>query len=134
MQHVQVKISPGCTVALKMGDYDLQLGLILYILVDFHIHCTYKYNKDVCLTRVRGAAGSSLTGVTVLCPLARHNEAKLGLMCLAQGHNAMMPMRLEPAALGLESSILPLSHCAPYTVEVSKVFRQNNTILKKNTT
>ena len=43
----------------------------------------------------------------------------------------MMPMRPEPAALGLESSILPLSHCAPYTVEVSKVFRQNNTIFKK---
>ena len=25
-------------------------------------------------------------------------SAKLGLMCLAQGHNAMMPMRLEPVA------------------------------------
>ena len=26
-------------------------------------------------------------------------SAKLGLMCLAQGHNAVMPVRLEPAAL-----------------------------------
>ena len=26
-------------------------------------------------------------------------EYILGLMCLAQGHNAVMPMRLEPAAL-----------------------------------
>ena len=25
----------------------------------------------------------------------------------------MTPVRLKPAALGLESSILPLSHCAP---------------------
>ena len=28
-------------------------------------------------------------------------------------HNAVTPMRLDPAALGLESSTLPLSHCAP---------------------
>ena len=27
-------------------------------------------------------------------------------MCLAQGHNAVTPVRLEPAALGLESSAL----------------------------
>ena len=26
-------------------------------------------------------------------------STKLGLMCLAQGHNAMTPLRLEPAAL-----------------------------------
>ena len=26
----------------------------------------------------------------------------------------MMPVRLEPAALGLELNTLPLSHCAPY--------------------
>ena len=34
-------------------------------------------------------------------------STKLGLMCLAQ-----WLVRLEPAALGLESSTLPLSHCA----------------------
>ena len=32
-------------------------------------------------------------------------------MCLAQGHNAVTPVRLEP--FGLESSTLPLSHCPP---------------------
>ena len=36
-------------------------------------------------------------------------------MCLAQGpQRAVTPMRLEPAAPGLESSTLPLIHCAPY--------------------
>ena len=30
-------------------------------------------------------------------------------MCLAQGHNAVMPVRLEPGPLGLQSSTLPLS-------------------------
>ena len=32
-------------------------------------------------------------------------------MSLAQGHNTVMPVR----PLGLESSTLPLSHCAPNT-------------------
>ena len=30
-------------------------------------------------------------------------------MCLAQGHNAVPPARLD-----LESNTLPLTHCAPY--------------------
>ena len=33
-----------------------------------------------CLTRDRGAAGSSLTGVTVLCPYARHIYFRLELV------------------------------------------------------
>ena len=33
-------------------------------------------------------------------------------MCLSQGHNAGTPVRLEPAAFGLASSSLPLSHSA----------------------
>ena len=33
-----------------------------------------------CLTRDRGAAGSSLTGVTVLCPCARHINPSLVLI------------------------------------------------------
>ena len=40
-------------------------------------------------------------------------STKQGLMSLAQGHNTMTPVRLKPAAFGLESSTLPLSHCAP---------------------
>ena len=39
---------------------------------------------------------------------------KQGLMCLAHGHNAVMPVRLEPATPpSCESRNLPLSHCAP---------------------
>ena len=34
---------------------------------------------------------------------------------LLKDHKAVTPVRLEPTALGLESSILPLSHCAPYS-------------------
>ena len=34
-------------------------------------------------------------------------------MCLAQGHNTVTLVRLEPAAPPLQSSTLPLSHCAP---------------------
>ena len=33
-----------------------------------------------CLTRDRGAAGSSITGVTVLCPRARHINPSLVLV------------------------------------------------------
>ena len=43
-------------------------------------------------------------------------DTKLGLMCLAQEHNAVTSVRLEPAAIGLGSSTLPLSHCAPSDV------------------
>ena len=35
---------------------------------------------------------------------------KLGLMCLAQGHNAATLVRLEPAALSLQSSTPPLRY------------------------
>ena len=34
-------------------------------------------------------------------------------MCLAQGHIAVTPVRLDLRPLGLESSTLPLSHCSP---------------------
>ena len=39
-------------------------------------------------------------------------STKQGLMCLAQGHNAVTQVRLEPATPRFESSTLPLSHCA----------------------
>ena len=42
-------------------------------------------------------------------------STKLGLMCLAQGHNAVTPVRLEPAVpQSRVKHSLPLSHCAPY--------------------
>ena len=34
-------------------------------------------------------------------------------MCLAQGHNTVTLVKLEPVVPRLESSSLPLSHCAP---------------------
>ena len=34
-------------------------------------------------------------------------------MCLAQGHNAVTLVRLNPWPLSLKSCTLPLSHCAP---------------------
>ena len=34
-------------------------------------------------------------------------------MCLAQGHIAVTPVRLDLRPLGLESSTLPLSNCSP---------------------
>ena len=41
-------------------------------------------------------------------------STKQGLMCLAQGHKAVTPVRLKTLQpLHLESSTLPLSHCAP---------------------
>ena len=49
-------------------------------------------------------------------------STELGLMCLAQGHNAVTPVRLEPAALWLESSAPPLSHCAPTCLFISELF------------
>ena len=40
-------------------------------------------------------------------------------MCLAQGHNAVLPVRLEPQPLNLKSSTLPLSHHAPQKEQLS---------------
>ena len=40
-----------------------------------------------CLTRDRGAAGSSLTGVTVLCPLASHMNPCLVLVQPRKTHS-----------------------------------------------
>ena len=42
-------------------------------------------------------------------------------MCLAEGHNAVMPVSLEletenPRPFALELSTLPLSHCVPVDV------------------
>ena len=42
-------------------------------------------------------------------------------MCLAQGHSAVMPVRLKPAAstsLGFELSTLPLSHSTPFNMQM----------------
>ena len=41
-------------------------------------------------------------------------STKLGLICLAQGHNTLTPVRLKPAAPRSRASTLPLSHCPPY--------------------
>ena len=41
------------------------------------------------------------------------NQSKQGLMCLAQGHNTLTPVSLQPITPRLKSSTLPLSHCAP---------------------
>ena len=40
-------------------------------------------------------------------------------MCLAQGHKVVMPVGLNPWPLDLESSTLPLNHCAPEPLLVS---------------
>ena len=45
-------------------------------------------------------------------------------MCLAQGHNAVPPMRFEPHPFDLESSTVPLSHWAPC------IFHQNQEVIK----
>ena len=53
-----------------------------------HLYNTYHMQKTrersgsvvECLTRDRGAAGSSLTGVTVLCPWAKHINPSLVLV------------------------------------------------------
>ena len=50
-----------------------------------------------------------IQGQVFLCWIS----SKQGLMCLAQGHNVVTRVRLEPITLYLESSPLPLSHCAP---------------------
>ena len=40
-------------------------------------------------------------------------STKLGLMSLAQGHNAVKSLTSDPQILGLQSSTLPLSHYTP---------------------
>ena len=53
-----------------------------------------------CLTRVRGALGSSLTGVTVLCPCARHINPSLVLVQPRKTH----PFIIERLLMGRKES------------------------------
>ena len=41
------------------------------------------------------------------------NQYLARINVLAQGYNAVTLVRLQPMALGLKSSTLPLNHCAP---------------------
>ena len=52
----------------------------------------------------------SLTGL--------NQYTKQGLMCLAQGHKAVMLVRLEPATPQSPVKHSTLSHCSPYTIRV----------------
>ena len=56
--------------------------------------CSYIVNKCILMTSV----------LSFFCLF------DLILYLLAQGHNAVSPVRLKPAPLGLESCTLPLSH------------------------
>ena len=48
-------------------------------------------------------------------------------MCLAQGYNAVTPVRLKPTAPRSRVNTLPLSHCAPPTI-----LRNRNTSFDRN--
>ena len=50
--------------------------------INVQVGCGGSYGSAVveCLTGDRGAAGSSLTGITALCPLARHVNPSLVLV------------------------------------------------------
>ena len=52
---------------------------------------------------------SFMSGQVFLC----WTSTKQGLMCLAQGHTQCCQWGLNPHPFSLESSTLPLSHCAP---------------------
>ena len=64
------------------------IDILLNISVVFHnfksgsfsVICWCSGSVVECLTRDRGAAGSMLTGVTVLCPWARHINPSLALV------------------------------------------------------
>ena len=45
-------------------------------------------------------------------------STKQGFMCLAQGHNTETPWGFNLQPLSLESTPLPLSHCAPHLVMI----------------
>ena len=47
------------------------------------------------------------------------NQYLARINVLAQGHNAVTPVRLEPMAPCLESITLPLNHCAPSVTHVT---------------
>ena len=53
-----------------------------------------------CLTRDRSAAGSSLTGVTALCPAARHIYPSLVLV----HHRKTRPYKTERLLMGRKES------------------------------
>ena len=46
---------------------------------------------------------------------------KVAVLQLAQGHNTVTMVRLEPAAFGLEQSTLPLSRCTPLHVALTVI-------------
>ena len=50
----------------------------------------------------------------MLCEKNKNLEFKQELMCLAPGHNTVMPVGLKATTPSLESSTLKLSHCTPH--------------------
>ena len=79
---------------------------------------TYWYIKNwtahsfVCLIWFDSLRPIDNLSVIKECVFLGWTSTKLGLMCLPQEHNSVTPVRLEPRPLSLESSTLPLSHCA----------------------
>ena len=59
-------------------------------------------------------------------------STELGLMCLAQWHKAVTPVRLKPVTPGLESSILSLSHCTSSPWNISNYPFKNGITVEKS--
>ena len=62
------------------------------------------------------------------------NSTKQGLMCLAQGHKAVTPVRLEPAALRSrvkQSTIEPLHTAERTSVQGGLEFRCSDNLIRQ---
>ena len=72
-------LSITAPISLLANEFDVWSILLLYLTL-FPLICQRSGSVVEFLTRDREAAGSSVTGVTALCPLARHINPSLVLV------------------------------------------------------
>ena len=113
-------------VAPLLNSYIACIGILLLALffcavtlVVLHFICLFDLIIYVPVNNLSVISGQVFLGWT---------STNQGLMCLAQGHNAVTSVRLKPTALGSchESSTLPLSHCAPWLVVIHLIIQSWN--------
>ena len=88
-------ISPS---AIILNHWCLALGKIL----GWQVKCLWKQCLWRLIIKQNGPADVCLFDLILYVPshVCSGLHTKQGLMCLAQGHNAVSPVRLEPATLG----------------------------------
>ena len=111
------------TTRLVPRDLRFDIQLLQSVRCDFkpwlHLGCCWNekqrtrvYNCSVveCLTRDRGFADSSLIGLNVLCPWARHTNSCLVLVCIRKTRTDITETSLAATKQTSKNALSPQTH------------------------